>query len=516
MRFSGHSQFALILTALTLACGGATASDIYIAQSATGAGTGQGCLNARTTTFFNTAANWGAGAGQIGPDTTVHVCGTFNGTKSSSALTFRGSGTSGHPVTLMFEAGAALTAPAWGSYNSAGAITATGVSDIVIDGNNTGTILATGNGTGLASQVSSIGVFVSACTRCTVRNLTIANMYIPLVNDAGNTSSSTGIMTGGGNSTLLIDHNVIHDAYYCTLTAYNGDSNVTISNNTIFHCNWGVGVGAATAGASISNLLIHDNDISDGGVWEDPADNNHHNGIYVFAEQASSKLTGLQIYNNYIHGDWRLHVTGWIFMSCQTGTITNPLVFNNVLTSSSVASIPANAFIMAWVDNPSLYNNTIVGATTSAGNGIEVTSCSGSAKGTINNNIISTVATGIYAPAGTVLTASDNNQIYNVSANAMVYHSTFYPSVAAWVSGTGYDANSLTSSPALTAVGTLSAVSPSIGAGVNLSGLGIAALDRDKAGVVRPSTGSWDIGAYQYRGGVTLVLPPSQLTATPK
>lgn len=469
-------------------------TNTYIAAASVGANDGTSCANAHANTFFNSGANWGVGATQIGSDTFVHLCGTTTGTLSANALTFQGSGSSGHPVTLIFESGAVLTAPAWGTYNAAGAITATGVHDVVIDGNNTGTITATANGTGLANQVSSIGIFISTCTRCTVKNLTISNMYVPVVNNAGNTSSSTGIMSGTGNATLLITNNVIHDAYYCTFSVFNGDTNLEISANTLSHCNWGVGGGASAASATVSGFLVHDNDISDGGIWEDPADNNHHNGVYIFAEQVSSTVTGLQIYNNYIHGDFQLHVTGWIFVSCQTGSITDPLIFNNVLTSSTPGSIPSNGFIMAWVDNPSIYNNTIIGAATSGGNGIEVTSCSGSATGTIKNNIISTVATGIYAPAGTVLIASNNNDIFNLSANAMVNHSTFYASVAAWTAGTGYDATSQTGDPKVNANGTLQSGSPAIANGANLSSLGITALNSDKAGVARGS--SWDIGAF--------------------
>ena len=46
----------------------------------------------------------------------------------------------------------------------------------------------------------------------------------------------------------------------------------------------------------------------------------------------------------------------------------------------------------------------------------------------------------------------------------------------------------------------LQAGSPAIGAGVNLTSLGITGLDTDAAGVARPATGAWDIGAYQYNG----------------
>jgi hypothetical protein len=40
--------------------------------------------------------------------------------------------------------------------------------------------------------------------------------------------------------------------------------------------------------------------------------------------------------------------------------------------------------------------------------------------------------------------------------------------------------------------------------GANLTGLGIAALDFDYAGLVRPTIGAWDIGAYEYAEAVPI------------
>ena len=73
--------------------GGRTAgSSLYIAQALSGTADGSSCVNAKAVGFFNNAVNWGTGAGQIGPGTTVHLCGTFTGTAGSTMLTFQGSG----------------------------------------------------------------------------------------------------------------------------------------------------------------------------------------------------------------------------------------------------------------------------------------------------------------------------------------------------------------------------------------------------------------------------------------
>jgi hypothetical protein len=63
----------------------ASAKDIYLAQSAAGAATGADCADAQAASFFNSSGNWGSGAAQIGPGTTVHLCGTI-----AASLTAKG------------------------------------------------------------------------------------------------------------------------------------------------------------------------------------------------------------------------------------------------------------------------------------------------------------------------------------------------------------------------------------------------------------------------------------------
>src|SRR5205807_10323893 len=53
--------------------------------------------------------------------------------------------------------------------------------------------------------------------------------------------------------------------------------------------------------------------------------------------------------------------------------------------------------------------------------------------------------------------------------------------------------------------GQLQSGSVAIGAGVNLTSLGITSLNSDKAGLLRLTSGPWDAGAYRFAGGT---LPP--------
>lgn len=116
---------------------------------------------------FNNSANWGNGSAQIGLGTIVHLSGTINAKSSVTGcyLNVLGSGTSASPITIQFENGAILQSTAFGGQgaNGGGAICVNGPSDssfysyIVINGQGTGTIQNTSDGTCLVGQAGGIG-----------------------------------------------------------------------------------------------------------------------------------------------------------------------------------------------------------------------------------------------------------------------------------------------------------------------------------------------------------------------
>jgi hypothetical protein len=75
--------FFICLIAAPLAFG--SASNIYITQS--GAASGNCTGNVQTPAFFNNASNWGSGSSQIGPGTTVLICGAFTGSSNNQVVT---------------------------------------------------------------------------------------------------------------------------------------------------------------------------------------------------------------------------------------------------------------------------------------------------------------------------------------------------------------------------------------------------------------------------------------------
>src|ERR1700733_10467884 len=124
---------ALVVVLPLLATSGVAAAagtDVYVAQTKAGAGDGSSCAAAEDITWLDTSTSWG-GAGGVQPGTTVHLCGTI-----SSPIFAQGSGTAAAPITLLFEAGAKMSAPTWTTAPSqeyAGAIQLNGVSYIVVD-----------------------------------------------------------------------------------------------------------------------------------------------------------------------------------------------------------------------------------------------------------------------------------------------------------------------------------------------------------------------------------------------
>jgi len=151
------------------------------------------------------------------------------------------------------------------------------------------------------------------------------------------------------------------------------------------------------------------------------------------------------------------------------------------------------------------------------GFGIEVGSHAGGSNWIIKNNLIVN-AGGLICPSADTFTI-DNNSYYNwVPFNYLASTSAYggISTLAAWQTAlggcpsTGRECNSITANPNLNSNYTEQASSPTVGAGANLTTVKLTALDYGKSvnigngysgtpyGNARPSTGAWDIGAYQY------------------
>jgi hypothetical protein len=116
----------------------AQANNVYIAQIAAGSANGSSCSSAYAVNYFNSPANWTSGTPtgeQIGPGTTVHLCGVFSvPAGASNFLEFQGNGAKGKPVTLLFGPGAVLSSPYW----SGPAINLRGKSYVTVESQKSG------------------------------------------------------------------------------------------------------------------------------------------------------------------------------------------------------------------------------------------------------------------------------------------------------------------------------------------------------------------------------------------
>lgn len=564
----------------------AQAGNIYVAQNAAGSANGSSCANAYAYGFFSTAGNWGTGSNQIGPGTTVNICGTITDSLNGTLLTAHGSGASGNPVTIKLQLNASLQSPGENQF-----INGNGQSHFVITGVTacgwvsqaevpcTESIYNTLNGFSgqtcpggsCANQVgtTAIGGFASDLT---VENLTIGPIYIH-----GGTSDVTfsapgpvGISSTGSASVLTVHNVIIHDGGWCMNAIV---PNLTMYNFELYHCDHGNGGGQYTdTPNTVSNILIHDGYIHDPSVWDQANNAFHHDGIHLFSYCGTNVggnntfcpntiITGVNIYNMRFGGNWGSNNTANIFFE---GNVTNANIFNNV--SIATNGPLNNGFFNGYGSNIHFFNNTALGS----GGSTQVYKILGDFNGpgiVIENNVATDAApladegpwpvggaSGCpYALPSAAGGGTQNcvNLSYTVVTNAYLapgqfsngfgygacvgasctgngflnFNSSGFASFESGVGGTPKDIFDDTVEPNGTYLNAITGAeisgSPTIGAGTNLTslctGLGVTGNPClfDTAGNARPSSGAWDIGAYQYQAvALTPPVAPTSLIAT--
>jgi hypothetical protein len=511
----------------------ASAPSIFITQS--GSPTGNCTANLQTPAFFNSSSNWGSGASQIGPGTTVLICGTFTGTAGATEFTFRGSGTNGNPVVLKFDTGARLTAPYW---SGNGAINCSNLSFIVVDGGTNGIIQNTSNGTSLANHQSSSGFFGSNCTNSEVKNLTISNIYMNQGSSSGASdtagANTTDIVFNGNATSSKVDHNTVSSAKTGIQFAGdpNGDaSNIQIFSNSISDMDWGINIGGGDSGDTFNNVSIYDNTITNWTNWQFPTGAYHQDGIILFNVGNPSAGITANIWGNYIFGNLGVgSPTGFIYCA----DFSSCTIYNNVLINSGNL-----IYGIMWLGqsgnmgkNMNVYNNTIVA--NNRGDVCITLNITGTSS--IENNICTgpsgITLYGSYHPSLSSFAATvgkSNNNDWNIGSGP-AFGSLASGATASYSNWTslGYEGNSTQAQPNLNSSPyTLQSGSPAIGLGTNLTSLGLTALDTGApqtfgAGgscgnecLGRANSGNWDAGAYPFSsvGTSTPPAPPTDLSA---
>jgi hypothetical protein len=498
----------------------AAAKDFYIAARQAGNGSGTACSTAKAYTWFNSASSWGTGAAQIGPGTTVHLCGTFVGTPGQRLLILGGSGTSTSPITIKFETNAILSAPYW---SSQGAIYESGRSYIVIDGGTNGVIKNTANGTGRGNAQDSRAIYAPSCTGCVIKNLTIADLYVRTSNsDLAVRQTAINCVYWLNSSNITITKVTCHDAGW----AFAGyGNNFTLAYSNIYNIDHGLAFGAV---GTTSGFQIHDNHIHDYVKWDSPTNAYHHDGLHLWG-QNGGVITNGTIYNNIFDGDSGVNITGHIYIQ---DSVRNVAVYNNVFL------VPANRTIQAlWfsgitsagvlpggpASGNSAYNNFIRAGGHNHGSGIYANA---QQNFTAINNVILGGNTNISVQGGSTLSSAGiNNNIYEDlwadanSLNAFTYLGHNYHDLASWQAACHCDSKSKlvpASKINASSLGQLLSGSVAVSAAANLLNISsgpLSALSRDKIGAARQASGNWDAGAYKF-GSTPLPSSPTGLSAT--
>ncbi len=523
----GQAIILLVVLALITTPAKASLTNAYVTQSGAASG---GCQsNVQAVSWFNSGANWGSGASQVGPGTTVLLCGTI-----TTPLTLQGSGSNGNPITIQWDAGASLQV-----CNSSGAIQVPGLSYLLFDlGGNATAIECPNNGTSLSGQVNAIGIGTngSSLSHTEIRNGTIGPLYQNTCCGSDGTNS-VSISIFGGTNDHFHDLTLANSNEGISLLLGNGvsSSGNEINNNscanTIGRCiDYSNGDGSAVTD---TGGQIHDNDITFGSGWySGSGDYTHLESIRTFNYGGSGHdtISGELIYNNYIHGVVTGDATSYIFipdgLTCpSTNSSLSAKIFNNLFVMSG-GSGPGDGYIFTQDCGHTLeiYDNTIDGGNNTIDFCMEF---EGANNVTVKNNICMNTMTIFYNSDGAPTLTADYNDYYNVGtsgANGWYWNGTEYETLAAWKSATGQDAHTIGSNPNVNSDYTLQAGSPVINFGVNLNIMNLTVLDSSKPlsvgvgddgdlGAARLATGNWDLGAYAFNSAPR-PNPPTAVAVT--
>lgn len=458
------------------------AKNLYFTQTGAGTHDGLSLANAWSVSEASTAGNWGVGAGKISAGDTLHVSGLVTG-----ALTIQGSGTAGNVITILFDNGGSLSPAA------ATACFCQSRSYVLFDGGTNGVIENTANGSSLANQVATSGIYANGSDNLEVKNLTFRNLYVHITSDnAAYAFDSNGAVYFNtfGNNISIHDCAFSDICWVLNFQAGSSASGVSIYNNTFTNYDHGVG----GLGNSVSNVSIYNNHFGTTAIWDTPANNWHHDAIHIFFNVGGT-LTTLAIYNNIFDGDWGVNNTAHIFIegdytNANLNAVSSVQIYNN-LHIQYPANYLNNGFIAAHVGTCLTANNTFLGAGVTLNPGIFLT---GTGQ-TIKNNIISGVNTFITLATGTTITALDNNLYAAVAAggNSPFSYLGVGKTFAQWkVSTSGDAASTQVSDAGIASTGVVLVGSGAIGTGLDLSGT----FTTDIIGATRSAP--WDIGAFKY------------------
>jgi hypothetical protein len=495
MRILLNSAVILIVTCIN-GLPAVQARDIFVNQNGSGTQDGTTIANSRAVAWVNAATNWLTSSQSIQPGDTLRLSGSF-----TTPLLILGSGQLSAPITIKFEPNAVFSRPHWnnGTHNSA--IFGDGVSNIVVDGGSNGLIEATSNGTALANQVNNYGISFNASQKITVTRVTSRNLYVRTpYSTIDSNSFGCGVLFKGGVRDIMVSQCTNSQSATGIQMQYRvGDANLTICSNRCNQYVIAALVGGETGGCTVTNVQIFSNDFSDSTAFAGHPDL-HANCIHVHCVQTGgSRLDGLRIFNNYLHGDPGDRWTSFAFLE---GYIEGPIIYNNVFYWQGTNSSGNGFLVLKQGNNAKIFNNSFVSwqwpsdPLSGTGVAIGVTDWADTETGIqIRNNLFWFTNFAYYdGPLGT-LGSADFNCYYPPSIGFRAITS----GTKDWASWTlaGFDTNGSTNKAALDpSFQPLSTDIALLSKGQNLSSFFTA----DKDGRPRPPSGPWTIGAFEPSG----------------
>ncbi|MDR3559373.1 MAG: choice-of-anchor Q domain-containing protein, partial [Candidatus Pacebacteria bacterium] len=334
---------------------------------------------------------------------------------------------------------------------------------------------------------------------------------------------------GGGSNTLSNNVNI-----------YSNDITIGanwLTTSGVYHSNGSYCF--YVSGASVSNLNFYDNYVhgpsNPPGSWT-------ASGFFWVSVDPGGLASGIAVYNNlmvgvsgnpaneyvgaagtdaivanntiigYQNGAWGISV------GCPSGTCAT--VENNIVADTSIglSFYGTNYKAVFHSNNNDLYNNSTLAIDYRIPEDLTYTD-------TTARDAYWSTNYPILVNDKTLILVGTQEKLWQGSTNPNSYNSAqwtnwqdtpvYYTALSSWQADQGgcpnsyNDCASVAGNPNLSASHVPNLDSLLIGAGANLTSLGITALNSDATGAARPATGAWDIGAYQYQTGSDTIAPNS-------
>ena len=530
-----------VLPILILLCGSCFATTRYVAQTA-GTFSGGTVCNGQTAITYSTF-----NAASLSPNDLTYICGTI--TTNAAQIIPNGSGTSGNPITIKFDTGASFSPAACNLGGGSNiCFNLNGLSWIVIDGgtpcgpgtacnsdeegnvsDDTGVISNTANGVGQAHQVNSQAIFCTGCSHVEIRNLIIKNIYIESSGDTTISDDNVQCINYSG-SNITIHDSTFHDAGFCVQDSWaNGDGNNETYNLDIYNIDHGIVLSGNSGTSTGGPFWIHNNYIHAFSNW-DAGSTYHHDAFHCWSGNAAGQtVNGLYIYNNTMGGPMGSAFNSFTYIEGASGppcmnSSSTGFYFNNLLIQDATfTGTPGQPWQITG--NWAIYNNTSLSYGNSGGPGNNFILTSDPSAAFINNvstknsNLVSmnSVSWAANSPDYNLysLDGFSSSTPFFVNTGAQNFTFSGYKAVVGGAAE-AHSVNPASSNISYT-TGKPQAGSAAIAAGANLFSIcngqavpGIGALCLDAAGVSRPTSGAWDIGAYQFQA------PPPTIDMTMK